>query len=243
MAIAIVDGLEHVDVREREDEPSVRAPRPVDLVGQRKLTHLPAVGAGQPVEVGRVEFCLQACPFGGRRRPVECRSFPIGSGPYPIRRRDRAESLELLHERRLGCRHWQAEFRGTCVAGPGRLVARVRDPVTIRRGQVPVAGRAFPVEAVGQALDRTTDPLIAGDVIGRLIGRIDVRTARLFTIRGGLVIVRRALIAIRACLVGGRCGLIGVRGRLIGVGGGLIGIGGTLLATQRATRSDDVREL
>ena len=111
VAVTIVHGLEPVHVDERQHEPSVRAPRPVDLMGQCQLADLAAVCAGQLVEMGRVQLSLEPGPFTRCIRPIGLCG--------------RAQLLQLPPERRLGGRG-TAAHPGAARLGRRGLFANLR---------------------------------------------------------------------------------------------------------------------
>ena len=89
VSVAIVDHLESVDVREGQHEPSVRPSRPVDLVGERELAHLPTIRAGQRVEVRRMQLRLEAGTLGGGDGAIVRRTLAVGRGTDTIGGGDR----------------------------------------------------------------------------------------------------------------------------------------------------------
>ncbi len=207
--------------------------RSVDLVGERQPPHLPAVRAGQVVQVSGVQFCLEPGPFPSGVCPIRCRPRPIRRRPSPIGGCLSAEPFHLVQDRRIRLGGAPDLSGRTRFARPTEFVAGVSSPIALGGCRITVDCRVCAFESVTETLERGSFPLVAGIVVGTLFRR-GPRPGGAIAICGVLVVIRGALIALGAGLICRRGGLVRVGEGLISVGRRLVRISGRLICVDRS---------
>ena len=152
MPLAVVEGLEPVDVEERQRERLTDAIGPVDLVAQRFLAETAGVDACQLVQVrpGKVDPGL--APVGRGLGAVGGGSLAIRGGRGAIRGGGRAQA---------GQRPLEAPVRQLCgnrqLAPLGRAVSCLCRLVARQRLEVAVAGRLIAGDRLARPLEAARD--------------------------------------------------------------------------------------
>jgi hypothetical protein len=219
--VTVVHSLHSIDIDEGDDEAPVRSPCAVDLLVQRKPSHIATKGSSEIVEVGRLQLRLQASPLCGGPRLIlrgpssTCRGTSAGRcGPS-------ADLPEPL-------RHW-------LVGGGERALERLFAKVPSLRRIVTCCGDG--VTLVGR-LGTQTSGLRSGIVSREPTSlALLVREAQaVVDFRAGLadldqrVLVDIRLITLGGALIAGGVGFVLVRRGLILGRRGLICVGYPLVS-------------
>jgi hypothetical protein len=141
VAFTIVDDLQAIDVDECHDELPIRTARPVDFMRERHSAHLAAVGAGEFVEVGRPQLCLEPIPLASGGRPVGGGAGTISGGPRTISTCLGTKLFDLPDQIRLGFVKGRRGNCGSRVACATELISHRRVLIALGRCQLAIMRR------------------------------------------------------------------------------------------------------
>jgi hypothetical protein len=222
VTVTVVDSLHSIDVDEGDDEAPVGSPCAVDLLVQRKPSHIATKSSSEIVEVGRLQLRLQASPLCGGTRLILRGPSSTGRGTSARRCGTSADLPEPLRQWLVGEGERALQRLFAKVPSLRHFVTRSGDSVTL----VGRLGAQTSRHRSGVVSRETTRPaLVVREAQGGVDWRdrsagIDQRVLvgiHFITLGGALIAGGVGFVLVRRGLILGRRGLICVGYPLVGI--------------------------